>query len=220
MYLETLHETEQAIHEYNGLVALMKSKAALSENLVIIAGSLQTLFQQMESSAEAKKTLVPKAGMTDEQKGTFYSQLHQLMEDLDDGMDVSAGSKDLHSSVKAFSDDENQKWKDAVDAKAGTQISLLQQLGKYTDDPSAASSVVSGLIASKAQMPKSAKAVSEYGKMLDRAQSIVKKVGGTPAVMDFLHKLNIGQATLSDLNDEILAWIRERKMENKMRITF
>lgn len=218
MFLDSLKETEAVLYRYKSQQEAIKDEGTLSNNLAIINGAVQEITGQMAASAEAKKELVPGAGMDQTQREELYGRLHQLKEDLEDGIDVTEGSKALRSSAKLFIDGEDKKWKQAVEEKANSQISLLQQLKDFTDDTNAASSIVTQLKYNISQMPKNPQAVQTFGKTLHNAENIVQKIGGTPVVMEFINKVTNGQANISDLNDDIWSWIRSHDMEKRLKI--
>ena len=219
MYLDQLKETEQVLSEYNTRQKNIQKSDTLLASLAGINGAVQEITDQMQLSAVAKEELVPDAGLDREKAEELLGQLNQLQSDLGDGNDVGEGSKSLQAAAKDFKETENKKWRDAVESRASTQSSLLQQLKNFTEDPLASSSIVTVLKANQAQMPKSGTSIREYGKVLHNAETIVKKVGGTPGIMGFIQKVTAGQAVLSDLNDEVKTWIEEHHLEKKLRIT-
>lgn len=68
-------------------------------------------------------------------------------------------------------------------------------------------------------MPKDVPSVEKYAKVLKNAEEIVKDTGGTPVIMNFVNKVTSGQAFLSDLNNEVMKWITDHGMQDRIRIT-
>ena len=52
------------------------------------------------------------------------------------------------------------------------------------------------------------------------AEQLIQKLGLDDEIILFLQYTNAGKATLLDLNDKVLNWIRSEKLENKIRISF
>lgn len=52
------------------------------------------------------------------------------------------------------------------------------------------------------------------------AEQLIQKLGLDDEIILFLQNTNAGKATLLDLNDKVLNWIRSEKLENKIRISF
>jgi hypothetical protein len=57
-------------------------------------------------------------------------------------------------------------------------------------------------------------------KGIEEAGQLIQKLGLDDEIILFLQNTNAGKATLKDLNDKVLAWIRDEKLENKIRISF
>lgn len=55
---------------------------------------------------------------------------------------------------------------------------------------------------------------------LDDADQLIISLGLDDEIISFLQNTNSGKATLFDLNDKVLAWIRDEKLERKIRISF
>lgn len=55
---------------------------------------------------------------------------------------------------------------------------------------------------------------------LDDANQLIISLGLDDEIICFLQNTNLGKATLFDLNDKVLAWIRDEKLEKKIRISF
>lgn len=55
---------------------------------------------------------------------------------------------------------------------------------------------------------------------LKEADHLIMELGLDDEIITFLQNANSGRATLQDLNDKVLAWIRDEKLERKIRISF
>ena len=55
---------------------------------------------------------------------------------------------------------------------------------------------------------------------LQEAGKLINSLGLDDVIIKFLQNTNAGRATLKDLNDEVIAWIRNEDLENKIRISF
>ena len=55
---------------------------------------------------------------------------------------------------------------------------------------------------------------------LDDADNLIIGLGLDDEIIAFLTNTNSGNATLQDLNDKVLTWIRNEKLEKKIRISF
>ena len=57
-------------------------------------------------------------------------------------------------------------------------------------------------------------------KGIENAEQLIQKLGLDDEIILFLQNTNVGKATLKDLNDKVLTWIRDEKLDNKIRISF
>ena len=57
-------------------------------------------------------------------------------------------------------------------------------------------------------------------KGIEDASQLIDKLGLDEEIILFLQNTNAGRATLKDLNNKVLTWIRDEKLENKIRISF
>ena len=55
---------------------------------------------------------------------------------------------------------------------------------------------------------------------LNEADHLIMELGLDDEIITFLQNTNSGRATLQDLNDKVLAWIRDEQLERKIRISF
>ena len=55
---------------------------------------------------------------------------------------------------------------------------------------------------------------------LDEADQLIIGLGLDDEIITFLSNTNSGKATLQDLNDKVLSWLRNEKLEQKIRISF
>ena len=55
---------------------------------------------------------------------------------------------------------------------------------------------------------------------LNEADHLIMELGLDDEIITFLQNTNSARATLQDLNDRVLAWIRAEHLEKKIRISF
>lgn len=55
---------------------------------------------------------------------------------------------------------------------------------------------------------------------LNEADHLIMELGLDDEIITFLQNTNSGRATLQDLNDKVLAWIRDEQLEGKIIISF
>ena len=55
---------------------------------------------------------------------------------------------------------------------------------------------------------------------IDEASSMIKELKVSSNIQNFLKKASIGEASIIDLDDEILIWLKDNKFENKVKLSF
>jgi hypothetical protein len=55
---------------------------------------------------------------------------------------------------------------------------------------------------------------------LESADQLITNLGLNQSIISFLQNVNQGKATLADLTDDVLAWIKEEDLETKIKLSF
>ena len=55
---------------------------------------------------------------------------------------------------------------------------------------------------------------------INEASLIIKELKVSSNIQDFLQKASTGEASIIDLDDEILIWLKDNKFENKVKLSF
>lgn len=55
---------------------------------------------------------------------------------------------------------------------------------------------------------------------LESADQLITNLGLNEEIISFLKNMNQGRATLNDLSDEVLNWIKKEKLQSKIRVSF
>ena len=62
--------------------------------------------------------------------------------------------------------------------------------------------------------------VPAYDKRVQEADQLILRLGLDTEIIQFLQSTNSGRATLKDLNDKVLEWLRKNEnLEGKIRIS-
>ncbi len=218
MSIKRISDARKAIIKSRNAYEASQNQAKTEETNQLILASLIRLEKQMALSAKAMEVLGSSFGPQEDKKKDFRLRLQQLKADMEENSDVKDSAGELKKAVDTFIADENKMWKDTVEKKAQGQMSLLYELGKYTENPSAAETIRMKLSTNLTLMPQSVQGIEEYYKILRNAETITQKVSGSESVINFLHDVTAGTATLSDLNDEIRKWIYDRNLQTKFKI--
>lgn len=55
---------------------------------------------------------------------------------------------------------------------------------------------------------------------LSEAKTLISGLGLDPQIIAFLQKMNSGKATVMDLDDNVLRWLREESLERRVKLSF
>lgn len=70
-----------------------------------------------------------------------------------------------------------------------------------------------------ANLPNKAVIIKNLKKQLTTANQIIDNLKLNDAIIEFLKKINSGNATILDLNEQVLVWIKEEQLENKIKLS-
>lgn len=62
--------------------------------------------------------------------------------------------------------------------------------------------------------------LNRYQNVLQEAKQFIASLGASPQIQHFLEKMAASTATLDDLNDEVLQWIRAQQLTSNVFMTF
>lgn len=70
-----------------------------------------------------------------------------------------------------------------------------------------------------ANLPNKVSTVKNLKKQLIIANQIIENLKLNDAIIEFLKKINNGSATILDLKDEVLVWIKDEQLEDKIKLS-
>ena len=118
--------------------------------------------------------------------------------------------KNINSEMK-------KEWAKKYAEITGSTVSTLEAIkGIDSDNVESCLNKIQGAVAWEL-------GTSQYMTMtsgLNEAKQLIVKLGLDDEIVSFLQNTNAGKATLLDLNEKVLMWIRDEKLEGKIRISF
>ena len=57
-------------------------------------------------------------------------------------------------------------------------------------------------------------------KSLNSAETLINKMDLDQEIIIFLTKITYGKATLTDLNEKVMAWIRKENLDSRVKLSF
>ena len=151
----------------------------------------------------------------------ILSSLTALMNNLEEVVQEGFASSDrVTGAEKEFNTIQNtmkKEWPKQYSDYTGATVGTLDAIQSI--EPEHVSSCL-GKIKSAEIWNTDIKSFKKMREGLDDADQLIISLGLDDDIIAFLANTNSGKATLKDLNDKVLAWIRHEKLEGKIRISF
>ena len=110
-------------------------------------------------------------------------------------------------------------WRDASLKYSEGSKGYLSMIGGLSNDPKRAKELADNIAETVAGDP-SIKAIKSLVSDVAEANQITNEFSLNPEIEDFLKKVSLQQATIIDLTPNVLAWLKEKNLTNKLKIRF
>lgn len=223
MILETLKSTNEALKHSIDAERNNQSNKRFNHNIRQLCEQLDSLellilFLEMLH----KRGFASKGVITDSFKTT-------LAEAIDDsGQKVSNYSFD-DSSLKRFKlvvescrSNCYDLWNEVADNESASVVQALNSLASLLSDKATAENVTRKLKEARLRLPLSDGALDAFIANIKKGQDIINKLdfNSKPSIKLFIDKVRAGNATLKDLNPEVLQWLEDHKLMFKIKLGF
>ncbi len=149
------------------------------------------------------------------------SQLDNLLDEFEiavsDGMVAADKITSLDNSLKVVQNNAKKDWPKQFSEIAGSTISTLEAIkGINTDGVDSCLEKIN----SAQNWELNIKNYQSMNEGIQDAKKIIAKLGLDDEIITFLANTNSGKATINDLSDKVLNWIKSEKLESKIRVSF
>lgn len=110
-------------------------------------------------------------------------------------------------------------WRDASVRYSDGSKGYLSMIGSLSSDPKRAKELADSISKTVAGDP-SINAVQRLVADVDEAKRIADEFSLNPDIEEFLKKVSSQKATVLDLTSDILTWLREKNLTNKLKVRF
>lgn len=158
-----------------------------------------------------------KASKNEEILNNVLLLLDILEETVSSGLAVQDDVAKADNAFKSIQSELKKDWSKQYAYLTGPTISTLEAV-KGIDPENVATCIQKIQCATSWELGE-----SQYKKMfegLSEAEELIVKLGLDDEIVTFLQNTNAGKATLKDLNDKVLGWIRDENLEGKIKISF
>ncbi|MEH7238855.1 hypothetical protein [Bacillus sp. JJ1562] len=121
---------------------------------------------------------------------------------------------------KTLDDELKMSWINYVHNKNQDTIRLLKQMKNIVSNPQEIDQLVSELTKFENRWPITTNLVNRYDELHDSAKKIISDMKASEGIQEFIGKVAANQATLDDLSDEVILWLRQQQLTNKLVIKF
>lgn len=182
--------------------------------------ALDEMMVLVETGDAAQTTgIAPKCGMSEEDINDLAGALQQLSDELDSGMIGNDTMSKLQSTLRALRKRITDAWKLEMSYKIGNLTQMLGTVRSFTPDPLMTGRITSLLDRGKDILPQNAELVRQYAEVFRTGNQILNSIDTDGPVRLFINKVVAGKATLADIDENIMNWIKKHNLLNKMNVT-
>jgi hypothetical protein len=217
MLLDKISQTRKTFEEYNKI----NSKLQQVKRVNSFCQTTKSDFKKIKSTLGSYHALhqMDKAAFS---KKDFTYELRQLEVLIQSGLDEY--NRDLVSSFwrlfKKLDDDLKTKWTIYVSKKNQDFIGLLGQLQNIVPNPEDIKQLIIELRRFENIWPVTTQSLARYHEQVTNANNVISEINASKGVQEFISKVASNQASLDDLTDEVISWLRTKKLTNKLVIKF
>lgn len=188
----------------------LKSLKMLAERLHVLVEVIQTI-----QTSGIKSTV-----LTEEQLNHLKRCVDTCGQKTADSTLSTADVSALSSTFSACQLAAEQAWKTGAAEKADGVCSSLTSLKGLLPNRLYTEELLRKLSVNKNALPKSSQAVYDFINDVDSAQKLVNNLKLDVEIENFIGKVLSQRATLTDLDDHVLDWIKENHLTDKLKIRF
>lgn len=224
MLLEKLKQSSSQIRESNSFEALSSKRDKLKR----LDENICRLNNKVNKYVGMKKILITYLG---DNEDLYFKQLVRVNNDLATIVEnIEKGElsdyryiNDIESVVSEYEEKLKDYWKSKYTLKVANTLSILELLEKIyiLDDKRFKILEVKSRISKIGNTwPFSENDIKIMDAGIEEANKMIKTLHVSSNVQAFLQKASIGEATILDLNDEILSWIKEHGFAERVKLSF
>ena len=200
-------QDKQAAQKYTGaLNGLAKSSA-----------DLRALCDVISKLSEARIITEPVLN------SATRDQLLDCLNDCGNGVHENTFSielvKTLNANIELAHGQVQSRWNSEASRYAGDTTDYLLMTASLTGDPKGSRELADRIKKSADEAP-TVKSINQLVKDVAQAKQITDAFSLNPTIEWFLRKVSKQQATILDLTPEVLAWLKEKRLMDKLKIRF
>ncbi len=142
-----------------------------------------------------------------------------LYQELDDRAMADDTIQRLTSLATEIVKDSENAWKTTAQEKTGSMVAMLEAFQSFTPNPQRTRMLIQEIKIGAKSFPTGTDRVDAFCTIHSEGTQIIKQMRIDPKVNDFLLKVNARKATLADLDETILQWLKENNLLPRLSIS-
>lgn len=144
-----------------------------------------------------------------------YVLLSEICDYIEENNIDKEHCRELDKKIESLKNALSDNWNSFYEKYSSNTVGLLKMVSVF--NPVQINDCLKKMDSAKVFMQEESK-IEDFAKQLKRAETIISNLEMDDEITDFLKKVNSGDATLLDLNENILAWLRKENFEGKIKI--
>ena len=215
MILDTLNHKIKEMKSLRRLEFIKANKAQQDA----VDGRYRLLISQINQNTQVLSFLNSDTGFkpSDETAADYSKLFEQLKVVISAGLADNDELKKAEQMYKSIHNSLKKEWPKFFNKYTNSTLGTLKVISGI--DPITVSSCIYD-IQTGAVWGNDLKSYKQMVKGMQNAGALIEHLKLDQKIVVFLQKMNSGKATLEDLNDDVLSWIRIEALERKIRLTF
>ena len=220
LLIETIKNSTSAIKKRRATIESKQHAETYAKALTQLAQTTENLKETIDCATIMKDSGIVDTPLMDE---TTRSDLLTCINDCGNGVSEMKLSMEAVRLLKSKGDAVATQikiiWRDASVKYSDGAKGYLSMIGGLSNDPKRAKELADNITKTVSGDP-SIKAVKSLVADVAEAKKITEGFSLNPEIEDFLKKVSSQQATVLDLNSNILTWLKDKNLTSKLRIRF
>lgn len=217
---ETIDNCTSAIKKRRATIESKHYAETYAKALAQLAQVAESMKETLDCAAAMKDNGIVSDPLMDE---STRRDLMACIDDCGNGVSEMKLTMEAVRLLKAKGDAVSTQikiiWRDAsLKYSEGTK-GYLSMIGGLSNDPKRAKELADNITKTIAGDP-SIKSVKSLVSDVTKAKQITDEFSLNPEIENFLEKVSSHRATVFDLTPDILAWLKEKNLTNKLKIHF
>lgn len=220
MILDTLKQAKSAMLDSIQVTTNRQATKTFKEQVMQLGLLTPQLEQLLNVIICLNEKEIAKDLFTQELKDSLQTTVNNCGEKVNDHTLDVATVLALRNACNLCKTATDNAWKEAADSKSEAVVSSLTSLRNLLVDKKTADEILREINSAKVQMPTSARAIQTFLDNIEKGKQLVDGLHLDEETEKFINKVKLQRATVSDLTQHILAWLKENNLLETLKIRF